>query len=151
MKKIVILLVIMLTGTIVSAQRKPTPEQIEQFKSQKVSYMTDKLSLTPEEAQRFWPIYNEFDEARWKMHEQRRKMEQQLRDDYAKMTEKDFQHINTEMNDLAQKDLDLNLKYNAKFLQVLPAKKVVLIAPVENDFRFRMIKDFRRGPRDDND
>ncbi|MFV0366054.1 MAG: hypothetical protein ACK5JS_06065 [Mangrovibacterium sp.] len=142
MKKYVFLAIALWIGAVTFAQ--PSAEQIEQFKAQKVSYMTDKLNLTTEEAQQFWPIYNEFDETRWKLHERRRVIEHQLRDDYEKLSEKDFQRINAEMNQIAQEDLSLTLKYNEKFLQVLPAKKVVLIAPVENDFRIRMIKDFRR-------
>ncbi|MFV0555307.1 MAG: hypothetical protein ACK5LR_11490 [Mangrovibacterium sp.] len=147
MKRILILVVMLCAGTMLWAQ--PSAEQIEQFKAQKVSYMTDKMNLNTEEAQKFWPIYNEFDESRWKLHNRRRELECQLRDDYDRLAEKDFQRINAEMNDIAQRELNLILKYNAKFLQVLPAKKVVLIVPVENDFRFRVIKDYRRKQRED--
>ncbi|MFV0290612.1 MAG: hypothetical protein ACK5IJ_06895 [Mangrovibacterium sp.] len=147
MKKILMVLMVLGMGMFATAQ--PSPEQIEQFKSQKVSYMTDRLSLTSEEAQLFWPIYNKFDELRWKQHERRRTLEQKLRDSYDKLGDKDFQQINAEMNLLAQNELNLVLKYNAEFLKVLPAKKVVLIAPAENDFRFRMIKDYRKKQRDE--
>ncbi len=147
MKKIIVFLVIMSLGGAVLAQ--PSAEQIERFKAQKVSYMTDKLSLTPQEAQQFWPIYNVFDQTRWKLHEQRRKLERKLRDSYEVLTDADFQRINSEMNELAKKDLDLWLKYNTEFLRVLPAKKVVLIAPAENDFRFHMIKDYKKRQAED--
>lgn len=147
MKKIIVFLVIMSLGGVVLAQ--PSAEQIERFKAQKVSYMTDKLSLTPQEAQQFWPIYNVFDQTRWKLHEQRRKLERKLRDSYEVLTDADFQRINLEMNELAKKDLDLWLKYNTEFLRVLPAKKVVLIAPAENDFRFHMIKDYKKRQAED--
>ena len=33
----------------------------EQIKAQKVAFITDKLQLTVEEAQQFWPVYNELD------------------------------------------------------------------------------------------
>lgn len=38
---------------------KPT---IEELKAMKISYLTEKLSLTPREAEQFWPIYNEFED-----------------------------------------------------------------------------------------
>ena len=33
----------------------------EKIKAQKIAFITDKLELTSEEAQQFWPIYNEFE------------------------------------------------------------------------------------------
>ena len=41
-----------------------TEERMKEIKAQKTAYITTKLGLTPEEAQRFWPIYNEYDENR---------------------------------------------------------------------------------------
>ncbi|MEL7588220.1 MAG: hypothetical protein AAGU19_16040 [Prolixibacteraceae bacterium] len=34
-------------------------EDFEKYKALKVSYMTEQLELTPQEAQQFWPIYKE--------------------------------------------------------------------------------------------
>jgi hypothetical protein len=36
-------------------------EMQEKIKAQKIAFITDKLSLTAEEAQQFWPIYNAFE------------------------------------------------------------------------------------------
>lgn len=36
-------------------------EMQEKIKAQKVAFITEKLSLTTEEAQEFWPIYNAFE------------------------------------------------------------------------------------------
>ena len=33
----------------------------ERIKAQKIAFLTEKLSLTSEEAQQFWPIYNDFE------------------------------------------------------------------------------------------
>ncbi len=35
-------------------------ERKEQIESHKIAYLTTKLSLTPNEAEKFWPLYNEF-------------------------------------------------------------------------------------------
>ena len=37
-------------------------ERREKVKALKVAFITEKLELTTEEAQKFWPIYNAFDE-----------------------------------------------------------------------------------------
>jgi len=43
--------------TIRNAPRRPDGSRIEALK---VAYLTKKLSLSPEEAQRFWPVYNKY-------------------------------------------------------------------------------------------
>ena len=34
----------------------------ERIKAQKVAFITDKLNLTPEEATKFWPVYNAYED-----------------------------------------------------------------------------------------
>jgi hypothetical protein len=40
-------------------QSKQTP--LEQIQSLKIAFLTKELSLTPEEAQKFWPVYNQYE------------------------------------------------------------------------------------------
>ncbi len=37
-------------------------QQKQQFKADKVAYITTQMNFTVEEAQKFWPIYNKYDE-----------------------------------------------------------------------------------------
>ena len=53
-----ILLFFLLSVLAVNAQ--PKDKIRERIKAQRVAFITDRLSLTPDEAQKFWPIYNQF-------------------------------------------------------------------------------------------
>ena len=58
MKKLIPILVLFISFSAF-AQRS---EQIEErIKAQKIAFISDKLQLTSEEAQQFWPIYNAFE------------------------------------------------------------------------------------------
>ena len=54
----------LLTGTLAMAQPDDMPpipeEKLEEIKAQKVAYITQKMGFTPEEAQKFWPVYDAF-------------------------------------------------------------------------------------------
>ena len=39
----------------------------ERIKAQKVAYITDELDLTPQEAEKFWPIYNSYDKTLYQL------------------------------------------------------------------------------------
>lgn len=60
MKRILILIgffFLILTGIKGSAQQLRDGERVQALK---IAYLTKKLNLTTEEAQRFWPVYNEY-------------------------------------------------------------------------------------------
>ncbi|PTN10270.1 hypothetical protein C8N47_102255 [Mangrovibacterium marinum] len=125
-------------------------EDFEIYKAKRVSYMTEKLQLTPDEAQKFWPLYNEFDKKRADCHWTRKRMEDEIRQQYDQLTEKDFKKMNSEIVQLYIQEANLLKEYNDKFLTVLPARKVILVGPTENEFRFQMIREYRQKRRDEN-
>jgi len=130
---------------------QPKKEDFERFKAMKVSFMTEKLELTPTEAQKFWPIYNEFEKKRFEFHEKQRDLEKEVRDHYDTYSEDEFKKLSYELVDQEMKEAGLQKEYNDKFLQVLPARKVVMISQLENEFRFRMIREFRQKEREGDD
>lgn len=87
----------------------------ERLQSLKIAYLTKKLDLSPEEAQRFWPIYNKYtEEVRGIRQEQRQK--------------------NTSELDTEDKILNVRKKYNTEFSKALPAEKVNTFFRSEKDF-----------------
>lgn len=61
-KKIFILTVTFLFSLSFFAQRNNGSRQ--KIKALKIAYITEQLNLSPEEAQKFWPIYNKFDKTK---------------------------------------------------------------------------------------
>src|SRR5262245_55225343 len=71
----------------------------------RVAYITDQLALTPEEAEKFWPIYREFTtkrkELRLQLHQAK------LNPDPKKTTEQNDQALVDQQFDIKQKELNL--------------------------------------------
>jgi hypothetical protein len=87
----------------------------ERLQALKIAYLTKKLDLSPEEAQRFWPIYNKYTE--------------EIRAIRQEQKQKNSPEIDTE-----EKVLGVRKKYNAEFSKALPAEKVNTFFRVEKDF-----------------
>src|SRR5687767_1804095 len=68
MKRFILLLIfcaLTFAGTTALAQDSRTPkEHRERVESAKIAYLTDKMDLTSDQAQKFWPIYNEYEAKR---------------------------------------------------------------------------------------
>jgi hypothetical protein len=93
MKQLLSLFAFMLTMLFANAQQRPmhrkgamppppppmeqrmSKEKRAQLESFKIQFITRKLNLTPEEAEKFWPIYNEQKDATRKLMQERKEDE----------------------------------------------------------------------------
>jgi hypothetical protein len=116
MKKILMILFFAAMTFTGSAQQEnneqPDGSRLEALK---IAYLTKKLNLTPDEAQRFWPIYNNYaGEVRDVKINQRKNKNPEL--------------------DTEEKILSIRKKYNAEFSRALSADKVNTFFRSEKDF-----------------
>lgn len=70
MKKILIVMVLIVANFSFAQGFK---EKKEKIKALKVAYITEKLDFTTDEAQKFWPIYNTFDEKQFEIRHNKMK------------------------------------------------------------------------------
>ena len=73
-REIVIILLVMFVfmNIAVKAQQKESHEaRMEKYRTEKVSFLSTRLDLTPAEAEKFWPIYNQMDKERWEAQKAR--------------------------------------------------------------------------------
>ena len=80
----------------------------------------EKINLTPEEAQVFWPVYNEFDKKRYEIHKKSHDLGKDIHDNFDSYTDKDFRKFLTEMENQDLAEVNLAKEYNDKFLKILP-------------------------------
>ena len=134
-----------------SAFAQPKENWQERVKSEKIAFITTELDLTPEEAQLFWPVYNQIDKK--KVESQKavttayKALQEALKSETA--TDKEIDKLLDDYLEakLAQKDVSKD--DTAKFRKVLPGKKVAKLYVAEEKFRrehLRNIKERHREP-----
>ena len=64
------LIIAMLCPLFMLAQNHKMDKKREKIEVQKIAFITKQLDLTPEEAQKFWPVYNQFSDAKKQLHKQ---------------------------------------------------------------------------------
>lgn len=148
MKKIIL---IVLTGIFIStgfnamAQDESREARMEKYRTEKIAFLTTKLELTSAEAEKFWPIYNQFEKERWEGQKSRRDLEEKVRDAEENLSEGEIIKLTREFAGSMQKEGALVTNYNEKFLKVLPPKKVLKLYKAENEFRMNMIRKYREN------
>ncbi len=154
MKHVYTILLFLLTwGVPVIAQTpggdKPTPSGAERVQSLKVAFITKALNLTSEEAEKFWPIYNEFQDKRDVVRKQLQANRQKVKDGAETLSTEELMKLADEEMTLRQQDLDLQKEMHEKLKKVLPAKKLAQLYVAEEDFKkelLQMLKEDNKKP-----
>lgn len=146
MKRILTFLLIIFTLSIVfSSCKKNSQKSEEQLKAQKIAFFTQKLELTPAEAENFWPVYNEYwakknriiDEKRTAMKFCSKNLEQMSDEEITKYAD---MYINFQ-----KQESDLLIEFNDKFKKVLPPKKVLKLYQTDYDFKTYLLQQIKKS------
>lgn len=130
-----------LTTLTVRAQETDTPptrkERIEQLK---IAFITRELDLSSEEAEKFWPVYNEMTDVLRKEKRQRRKLTKELKEgadsmDEATIKKKTEAVLNSEIKQAEQRKI-----YTNKLADIIGYKKVVKLLSLEQRFKQELLK-----------
>src|SRR5690606_9474396 len=134
--RIALALLILCTGTSALAQNGAR----EKIQAAHAAYITQRIGLTPEEAEKFWPVYREYGEKRREVHQQMRML---------RRTETQDQAILARELELKQQELDLEKDYTERLGKIIPAEKLVALRQAEADFRKLLLRQVqqRRQPR----
>jgi hypothetical protein len=124
MKKLAMMIFVMLAGVVALAQETEPVEQTpmdpktqEKIKNLRIAYISDKLGLTPDQAEKFWPLYREF-------VEKRNETRKELIDAHKAARQggidpkQDEQLVNLGLK-IKQMELDLEKDYSGRLMKVI--------------------------------
>jgi len=150
MGRIIILILLFLITFQAKSQQRPAggpPDRnimhSEQVQIERIAYFTEKIGLTPEEAQLFWSLYNEMDNKRTALFEEKAAILKAFMENTKNPNDK---QINEQLNRLAvinQQEGALYGEYDAKFRKVLSAQKVMNLYVAEMGFRHYLLQTIR--------
>ncbi|MDC1325666.1 MAG: sensor of ECF-type sigma factor [Flavobacteriales bacterium] len=138
MKKIIIILFFASTGLIAQ------PDRFEKIRTLKTAYITQELSLTPSEAEKFWPVYNEYDSKRTKLRlSEGREVASKLRDVTEDLTDEEANILIDRWLQIESESLLLQQELISNLRKVLPPNKIIQLRKAENDFKRRLLKRYK--------
>lgn len=137
--------------TYAQPAKGPREDWKKKMMSEKVAYFTVELDLTPAEAQKFWPVYNqvekEKDEANAAVFITYIELEKAIKE---KKSEKEISSLLDKYISALDKQGEIETKADEKYRKVLPVSKVAKLYVGEEEFRRQYIRRLRTpepGPR----
>lgn len=136
-------LIVMLTLDLTSQEERherPMGENKEKLKAHKIAFITDRLQLTPAEAEKFWPVYNEHEAAMETMHKDFRKAHDIEPEDIDAMTDTEANAFIEDHLKHEQQMFDQRKVFMGKLKGVIPSKKILMLMEAEKDFRVEVVR-----------
>ncbi len=150
MKRIIRILaaavIVAATSFTAYAENHPKENWREKVKLEKIAFLTMEMDLTPEEAQAFWPLYNQAETAREKaneaLFEAYREMSKSVKES---KSEKELKSLLDKWLEAKETSGAIDAEYTAKYRRVISEEKVVKLYIGEEKFRRQQIARFRHG------
>lgn len=143
--KLVLTLCVVISSFSLFAQRGRSQEQMDLIRTKKISFITEYLDLTPEEAQSFWPLFNEMEKKKAAMFSEYMKVKEELKegDDGQKISEAKSKEMLDKLAIFWSEESQLKIEYNERFLEVLSPQKTLRLFMAEDRFRHSLMKEYR--------
>jgi Spy/CpxP family protein refolding chaperone len=140
-----LLLLGLLAAVPAVAQKGARPGgRLSQLENAKIAYLTEKIVLTQDQAQRFWPVYHEFTQKRRDLN---RRLRLLRTDEPDGLSDAQIKDNLTQALALRQQEVSLEKEYFDKFQKVLTIRQVGKLFVAERQFTrdvLRRVAD-RRG------
>jgi hypothetical protein len=143
MKRLVALLLLTLFSIETQAQHRAGGQNIQRVQAAKVGYITERLDLTPEQAERFWPVYRRYQAEQRAL---RRPAVAAAREHIRASTEKSEAQLRQSIDDnlkMQEERLALKRKYKDEFLRVISAQQLMELYKAEQDFNRLLLQRVR--------
>jgi hypothetical protein len=147
-KTTLLLLVALLIGSFSAFGQTGKEQAHEYVNSQKIAFFTETIGLTPEEAEKFWPVYNAYWQKKNAIIQERQSKMNYYQKNYKSLSE-------SQMNKLADgyihqevQKAQLLKEYHEKFKDILPIHKVMKIYKADYQFKEYLLNKIKNSGED---
>ena len=116
----------------------------QQIQVQKVAYISAFLELTTAEAEKFWPVYNEYEAKIEKLRRAHRVQMKKLHN-IDELSEEEAYTVTEKVLDLEGQHSIIRKEYLVKFAAVLGKKKAAKVYVAEEKFKRELLKKIKKG------
>lgn len=146
MKKIITLFILSLFISSSVFAQKTYRKGKEKIRAYKIAHITEELGLTEAEAQKFWPVYNKYDN---RIVELRHGEEYKLRKEIKEaggidaLSDKRAKQIALKMIALEKEEQKITVEFYNKLQKILSYKKIIKLDYAEHNFRRKLLRKYK--------
>lgn len=145
--KILLLLIAFISMNAIAQDGPFIRKKKEQIKALKVAFITSELSLTPDEATKFWPLFNAFEDKQQEIKTQKLKgyFSRMSEDSFDKLSDKDASALLSQTESTEDELYQLKKKFVASLKGVLSPIKILKLKKAEENFNRKLLQQYRNN------
>jgi len=116
------------------------------MRSAKVGFITNRVELTPEQAEKFWPLYNQYMDKKEDLHMDQRKSMMEVQQD-GMTDEEAVKMIAAEMK-LREEDTNLDKQFIQEIQKVISPVQAFRLMQADRDFNMEVLRNFQHRGED---
>lgn len=145
-----IALALLLPVTIAVAQEESRAERFERIEAEKIAFITKELNLTPSEAQKFFPIYNQYHREIYTLKQERhssKRLSGTLQLENNKIPGNNFRRTEKDVLAFDAKELEVKKNYRKRFADVVGQARASRFFQAEEEFRNYLLRELQQRRR----
>jgi hypothetical protein len=139
-KSVTILVILLVSSSMVLAQN-PNQDKLNAYK---IAFFTRRLNLTPGEAEKFWPLYNEYQDKKMQIQKERVQLNRRVNQEGATLSEQELIAAADKLIELQVVETELAVTFHKHLKEALPPAKVIKVYQAENQFRMQLLKQIQQ-------
>lgn len=141
MKKgiVIVFALLMLPVLKVASQNK----KLENFNNYKIGFFTKKLELTSSEAEKFWPVYNEYQTQKNQIQLEKVSIIRNFNLNETTMSDNQITELGDKLILTISQESSLAVSFHKKLKEVLPPAKVIKFYQAENQYKAQLLNELQ--------
>lgn len=123
-----------------SAAQNPNLEKLNNYK---IGFFTKRVNLTSEEAEKFWPVYNEYQGQRNQIQLEKLKLNRNFNQNGSTLNVRQLEEIGDKYVDCIVQESALAVEFHKKLKAVLPPEKVIMYYQAENQYKAQLLNELQ--------
>ena len=150
LSKILPLLIAFISLNVIAQDGPIIRKKKEQIKALKVAFITNELALTSDEAIKFWPLFNAFEEKQQEIKKQKLKGYLKRVDDgsFDNLSEKEATTMLAQMESTEDELYQLKKKFISNLKGIISPIKILKLKKAEENFNRKLLQQYRNRKLD---
>lgn len=143
MKRVIIFLLIILTFPVIRSSAQNS--NLEKLNDYKIAFFTKKLNLTSSEAEKFWPVYNEYQSQRNSLQLDKIKLNRNFNLNERTLSDQQLEEMGDKYVDYLVQESNLAVDFHKKLKEILPPVKVLRYYQAENQYKIQLLNELQNA------
>lgn len=141
-KGVYILTIILITPFIQLTAQNPN---LEKFNAYKIGFFTKKMNLTSQEAERFWPVYNDYQKQKLQIQRDKIRLVRDYNQNGALLDDNQLTEMGDKYIKCIADEAALAVAFHKRIKDILPPVKVIRYYQAENQYKIQLLKELQKN------